>query len=171
MFVPPFVQILMYNINKIVGKKKQFITLFDPQTEDPINKKQAAEHLKHINEFFSSLTKYFIKVQGEWLDCGSSESLPYISVESVEKQLKCLSLRKASAPNNPNIKVVKMFAKNFAIPLTNIINVSSRSRIFPKIWKRCKVCAILKVKPYSAVEDQTPNFLPESCQRYRCRTL
>ena len=104
-------------------------------------------------------------MQDEWLDGGSSESSPYISEESVENKLKGLSLRKATGPNNPNIKVLKMFAKNFAIPLPNIVNESFRSRIFPKIWKRYNVCAILNVTPYSAVEDQTPNFLPASCQR------
>jgi hypothetical protein len=60
--------------------------------------------------------------------------LPVISEESVEKKLKGLSVRKASGPYDPNIKVLKMFAKNFAIPLTNNFNESFRSRIFPKIW-------------------------------------
>jgi hypothetical protein len=32
------------NVNKIVGKKKQSITLFDPQMEHPMDEKQAAEH-------------------------------------------------------------------------------------------------------------------------------
>jgi hypothetical protein len=41
------------NVNKIVGEKKQSITLFDPKTDHPMDEKQAAEH---INEFFASLT-------------------------------------------------------------------------------------------------------------------
>jgi hypothetical protein len=118
------------NVNKIIGKKKQSITLFDPQTEHPMDEKQAAEY---INEFVASLTEDFIEVQNKWLDGGSSEPLPVISEESVEKKLKGLSVRKASGPYDPNIKVLKMFAKNFAIPLTNIFNESFRSRIFPKI--------------------------------------
>jgi hypothetical protein len=92
-------------------------------------------------------------VQDKWLDGGSSEPLPVISEESVEKKLKGLSVRKASWPYDPNIKVLKMFAKNFAIPLTNIFNEPFRSRIFSKIWKRYNVCAIPKVTPCCAVED------------------
>ena len=134
MFVPPFVKILIFggrsNVNKIVGKKKQSITLFDPQTEHPMDEKQAAEH---INEFFASQTEDFIEVQDKWLDGGSSEPLPVISEGSVEKKLKGLSVRKASGPYDSNIKVLKMFAKNFAIPLTNIFNESFWSRIFLKI--------------------------------------
>ena len=48
------------NVNKIVGKKKQSITLFDPQTEHPMDEKQVAEH---INGFFASQTEDFIEVQ------------------------------------------------------------------------------------------------------------
>jgi DNA-binding XRE family transcriptional regulator len=141
------------NVNKIVGKKKQSITLFDPQTEHPMDEKQATEH---INECFASLTEDFIEVQDKWLDGGSSEPLSVISEESVEIKLKGHSVRKASGPYDPNIKVLKMFAKNFAIPLENIFNESFRSRIFPKIWKCYNVCAIPKVTPCSAVEDLRP---------------
>jgi hypothetical protein len=95
-------------------------------------------------------------VQDKWLDGGSSEPLPVISEESVEKKLKGLSVSKASRPYYPNIKVLKMFAKNFAIPLTKIFNESFRSRIFRKIWKRYNVCAIPKDTPCSAVEDMRP---------------
>ena len=72
----------------------------------------------------TSLTEDFIEVQDKWLDGGSSESLQVISEESVEKKLKGLCVRKASGPYDPNIKVLKMFVKNFAIPLTNIFNES-----------------------------------------------
>jgi hypothetical protein len=71
-----------------------------------MDEKQAAEH---INEFFANLTEVFIEVQDKWLDGGSSEPLPVISEESVEKKLKGLSVRKASGPYDPNIKVLKEF--------------------------------------------------------------
>ena len=129
-----------------------------------MDEKQATEH---INEFFASLSEDFIEVQDKWLDGGSSESLQVISEESVEKKLKGLCVRKASGPYDPNIKVLKMFAKNFAIPLTNIFNESFRSRIFPKIWKRYNICAIPKVIPCSAVKDPRPLLLPASCLNTR----
>ena len=69
-----------------------------------MDEKQAVEH---INEFFASLTEDFIEVQDKWLDGGSSEPLPVISEESLEKKLKGLSVRKASGPYDPNIRDLK----------------------------------------------------------------
>jgi hypothetical protein len=50
-----------------------------------MDEKKAA---KHIYEFFASLAMYFIKLQDKWLDGCSSETLPVISEESVEKEVK-----------------------------------------------------------------------------------
>jgi hypothetical protein len=41
-------------------------------------------------------------VQDKWLDVGSSEPLPVISEESVEKKLKELSVRKVIGPYDPS---------------------------------------------------------------------
>ena len=89
-------------------------------------------------------------MQDKWLDGGSAELCQSLA----EKKLKGLSVRRASGPYEPNIKVLKMLARSFAIPLTNIFNKSFRTRSFPKIWKRY-VCGIPKIKPCSAVEVET----------------
>ena len=114
-----------------------------------MDEKQAA---KHIYEFFARLTEDFIEVQDKWLDYGSSEFLPIISEESVEKKLKGLSVRKASGPYDPNMTVLKMFARNFAIPLTKLKSRSGHeySQKFGNVYN---VCANPKVTPCSAVED------------------
>ena len=59
---------------------------------------------------------------------------------------------------DPILKILKNFAKYFAIPLTEIFNESFQSKIFPKAWKKYKVLGILKsvVVPCTLVEDQSP---------------
>jgi hypothetical protein len=114
-----------------------------------MDEKRAAEH---IYEFFARLSEDFIEVQDKWLDYDSSEFLPVISEESVEKKLKGLSVRKVNGPYDPSMTVLKMFARNFAIPLTKLKNCSGHeySQKFGNVYN---VCAIPKVTPCSAVED------------------
>ncbi len=70
--------------------------------------------------FFVSLTKDFTEVKGDGSNCGITESLPVISQESVAKKLEGLNVRKAPGRSDPNAKLLKLFAKDFAIPITNI---------------------------------------------------
>ena len=55
MFVPSFVRILMFGgimlINKIVGIENRLVTLFDSETEQPLEEKRVAGY---TNEFLSS---------------------------------------------------------------------------------------------------------------------
>ena len=127
--------------------------LLDPISELPMNNKQTADH---INSFFSSLTNDFLEVRGDWLVRGELDSLPSITDENVAKRLSDLTVGKAAGPYDPYIKLIKMFAKYFAIPLAYIYNESFMSRIFPQIWKFYAVCAIPKITPCSNVEDLRP---------------
>ena len=142
------------NINDIVGKKRNTTPmLLDPISELPMNNKQTADH---INSFFSSLTNDFLEVRGDWLARGELDPLPSITDENVAKRLSDLTVGKAAGPYDPYIKLIKMFAKYFAIPLADIYNESFMSRIFPQIWKFYTVCAIPKITPCSNVEDLRP---------------
>ena len=127
--------------------------LLDPISELPMNNKQTADH---INSFFSSLTNDFLEVRGDWLARGELYPLPSITDENVAKRLSDLTVGKAAGPYDPYIKLIKMFAKYFAIPLADIYNESFMSRIFPQIWKFYTVCAIPKITPCSNVEDLRP---------------
>ena len=88
--------------------------LLDPISKLPMNNKQTADH---INSFFSSLTNDFLEVRGDWLVRGELDSLSSITDENVAKRLSDLTVGKAAGPYDPYIKLIKMFAKYFAIPL------------------------------------------------------
>ena len=127
--------------------------LLDSISELPMNNKQTADH---INSFFSSLTSDFLEVRGDWLARGELDPLPSITDENVAKRLSDLTVGKAAGPYDPYIKLIKMFAKYFSIPLADIYNESFMSRIFPQIWEFNTVCAIPKITPCSNVEDLRP---------------
>jgi DNA-binding XRE family transcriptional regulator len=125
------------NINDIVGKKKNTTPmLLGPISELPMNNKQTADH---INSFFSSLTNDFLEVRGDWPARGELDPLPSIPDENVAKRLSDLTVGKAAGPYDPYIKLIKMLAKYFAIPLADIYNESFMSRIFPQILHNLRV--------------------------------
>ena len=64
--------------------------------------------------------------------------------------------KKACGPNDPILKILKNFARYFAIALTEIFNESFQSKIFPKAWKKYKVLGIPKSVPCTLVEDLRP---------------
>ena len=47
-----------------------------------------------------------------------------------------MNVNKAPGPNDPILKILKNFARYFAIPLTEILKESFQSKIFPKAWKK-----------------------------------
>ena len=51
-------------INRIIGKKKNKVTLTNPETRIPMNDQQPADY---INNFFANLTKDYPEVKSEWL--------------------------------------------------------------------------------------------------------
>ena len=70
---------------------------------------------------------------------GNGKSLPQVSVElSIIKKLSCLKANKAPGLFDPNIKLIKTFAKFFAAPL------------FSEIWKISK-----NVMPLSGSEKMS----------------
>ena len=65
-----------------------------------------------------------------------------------------MNVNKAPGPNDPILKILKNFAKYFAIPLTEILNESFQLKIFPKAWKN--ILGIPKSLPCRLVEDLRP---------------
>ena len=127
------------NIKRIVGKKREHFVLTNPETDAPLNSKETTNL---INYFFTSLTNDYPEVKDEWLNVGSEDSLPYITVDIVAKKLSHLKVNKAVGPFDPNTKLIKYFAKYFAFPLSHIYNESFTCRLFPEIWKISNVCGI-----------------------------
>ena len=80
------------------------------------------------------------------------EQLPYITADSVANKLSKLNPNKASGPFDPNVKIIKTFAKYFAEPLCYILNESFACRVFPDSRAR----GIPKSKPCSRVDLLRP---------------
>ena len=64
-------------IKKVVGSKKDPISIIDPETGIPLSEKQSAEH---INNFFIDLTKTYPEVSDEWLTMVADGPLPQIYI-------------------------------------------------------------------------------------------
>ena len=110
-------------INKLIGKKKTPITLNDPDTQCPMNDKDTTNC---INNFFTSLTKDYPKVKNKWLEYGVLHMLPTITLENVKRKLSNPQTNKAPGPNDPHVKLLKIIASFFSIPLVDIFNESFR---------------------------------------------
>ena len=82
-------------INNIIGKKRNGISLMDPDSDTPMTDKQSATY---INSFFSGLTKDYPEVRNEWLTHESMEDVPTITVDGVEKKLRNINTNKALGP-------------------------------------------------------------------------
>ena len=94
----------------------------------------------------------------DWLELLCTENLPRITVDQVQQELQKINVKKACGPNDPILKILKNFARYFAIPipLTEIFNESFQSKIFPKAWKKYKALGIPKSVPCTLVEDLRP---------------
>ena len=93
------------------------------------------------------------------------EQLPNITADSVANKLNKLNPNKASGPFDPNVKIIKTFAKYFAEPLSYIFNESFTCRVFPDIWKIWRVCGIPKSKPCSTVDLLRPISLTSTLSK------
>ena len=140
-------------IKKVVGSKQDSITIIDPETENPLNAKQTAEY---INTFFTDLTKNYPEVSDKWLTITADEPLPQIPMANLIKKLKGIDANKAYGPFDPSIKIIKLFADCFPVPLLHIFNQSFQSMKFPKVWKISNVCAIPKTTPCNRMEELRP---------------
>ena len=72
---------------------------------------------------------------------------------NVIKKLKGIDANKAYGPFDPFIKIIKLFADCFAVPLVHIFNQSFQTIKFPEVWKTSNVCTIPKTTPCNRVEE------------------
>ena len=128
-------------IKKVVGSKRDSISIIDPETGNPLNAKQS---------------KNYPEVSDEWLTITADEPLPQISMANVIKKLKGIDANKAYGPFDPSIKIIKLFADCFAVRLVHIFNQSFQTMKFPEVWKTSNVCTIPKTTPCNRVEELRP---------------
>ena len=92
----------------------------------------------------------------EWPELHRTENLPRITVDDVQQELPKINVDKAPGPNDPLLKILKIIANYFAVPLTEIFNESFLSKNFPKVWKEYKVSGIPTSVPCTLAEDLRP---------------
>ena len=131
-----------------------------------------------INEFFASLTKDNPKVNNEWLELQCPGNVPLVSVEEVREKLEKLDINKPPGPCDPYMRILKIFANNFAFPLADIFNESFQMQTFDSIWKKYRIIGVPKITPCNSVEDMRPIALPCSDQcpeevtgTFRCKVV
>ena len=64
-----------------------------------------------------------------------------------------------------DVKILKIFAEYFAIPLTDIFNESFKSKRFPAIWKDFWVSSIPKCVPCTSVDELRPIALTSAISK------
>ena len=106
--------------------------------------------------FFASLTKDYPKVNDEWLELQCPENLPLVSVEEVREKLEKLDINKSPGSCDPYMRILKIFANNFAPPLADIFNESFQMQTFPSNWKKYRIIGVPKITPCNSVENMRP---------------
>ncbi|CAB4019488.1 Hypothetical predicted protein, partial [Paramuricea clavata] len=147
---------------KLTGKKKPYINLSEQGSDSKLEDSDAASM---INTFFADLTNDFPEIQSRWSSYGHSDVLPTVTPESVAKKLLSIQSHKAPCPNDPYLKIIKMFAHFFAIPLANIFNASFGQKVFPKLWKEFRLAPIPKVEPCTNLDEIRPIALTSTISK------
>ena len=65
----------------------------------------------------------------------------------VYKQLQSLNQRKAGISGDLPVQIIREFAYELCIPMTDILNVSFQSSIVPLLWKQAEIGPISKSQP------------------------
>ena len=141
------------HIKCLIGKKPAKTTMLDPTTGLQMDDKQSA---CYINNFFANLTKDYPKLKEDWLELHCANNLPLITVDQVRQEQQKINVNKAPGPFDPFIRILKIFAEYFVVPLVEIFNESFQSKNFPKVWKKYKVSGIPKSLPCTLVEELRP---------------
>ena len=147
---------------KLTGKKNTSINLIEQGSGLKLEDKGAANM---INLFFADLTNDFPEIQSKWSSYGRFDVLPTVTVDSVARKLSVIQSNKAPGPNDPFLKVIKIFAQFFAIPLANIFNASFEQKVFPELWKEFYLVPLPKVEPCTDLDEIRPIALTSTISK------
>ena len=86
----------------------------------------------------------------------TQSSIPHFKPHIVMKYLKGIKTNKSTAPGDIPARIIKEFAFNLSIPLSNIINTGIRVGCWPKIYKRETITPIPKQFPPETREMMRP---------------
>ena len=107
-----------------------------------------ADSFAKISQEYDSLKKEDIHIP-----YFTSESIPIISAQTVEKLLGEIITNKATIKDDIPAIILKTFARNVSIPTTILVNRCIKEGAWPNIFKSEIVTPVPKVYPTKRIED------------------
>ena len=122
---------------------EEIMHLSDQEQADAI-----AERMAKISQEYPPLNKCDIQIPDF-----ETTSIPQFSQLEVKKKLKQTKTNKAVPPGDIPPQIIKMFADQLSIPLTDVINSSVTCGLWPDTWKIESVTPVPKVFPPKLIKN------------------
>ena len=140
--------------------KLKRICSYDQGKSNPI----IVESIKHLSdeEQANKIADKFASVSQEYdplrsddvnLPKFDAETIPQFKPCDVQKQLEKVKVNKSVPPGDIPPKLMRMFAAELSVPLTDIINSSIRLGSWPKLYKAESVTPVPKIFPPKSLTD------------------
>ena len=110
--------------------------------DDPEQAKKIAEHFATPRNRYSVLNECEINIPPF-----EENSIPQFTQSQVKNILSSLDKKKAVPPGDIPTKVFKHFARELAIPVTNVINCAVKQGVWPNMFKTEFITPVPKVYP------------------------
>lgn len=160
-------KLLWNSLNTLSGMKSQNQSSFINDSNDiPITSPEISANV--FNDYFVSV---FNKFQGNYpsnihcanecpgfIGTGPKFSIPLISTQFVEQQLKSLDCNKSTGSDGISARFLKLSASIIAPILTALFNRCISGSLYPKAFKKAKVIPIYKKGP----KEDKSNYRPIS---------
>lgn len=106
----------------------------------------------NINDGFLEPQQDFDPLSPDFCVDTNEASVPFVTVDTVEKCLSSVSISKAGGPDDIPNWILKEFSYELAIPVCHIINSSLTEGTLPTIWKHANVTPIPKTAKINDVK-------------------
>ena len=128
---------------------------FDPLVCNEIELLSKEEQVEKIADHFCAVRQKFTALKTSAIEIPSFDknTIPQFSELEVEKKLKEINPRKSVPEGDIPPNIIKQFAEQFKVPLTDIINSSIKQGIWPAKWKQEYVTPVPKVFPTKLLKN------------------
>ena len=122
---------------------------FDPITCSEIEDLPKEKQVEKIAEHFCAVRQKFAPLEDRsiYIPPFDINTIPQFSESEVLSKLKEINPRKSVPEGDIPPRIIKEFAEEFKVPLTDIINSSIKQGVWPTRWKQELVTPVPKVFP------------------------